>query len=133
MRFHFPGWLRYTTNVDRIIIAFCSILSFGSLIIPFTAEAGDIISVEINGKLRYEGKLFASKELTLVGEWGAVTIQTDTKGVRISRSSCPQQICVKQGWRKKSGDVIVCVPNRLIVNIHSSHARQKNPMDTITR
>ncbi|MFQ5627447.1 MAG: hypothetical protein ACE5I1_01705, partial [bacterium] len=62
MSFHILSWLQYTTNADRIIIGFCSILSFGSLIIPFTAEAGDKVNVEISGKRLYAGGLFDSKE-----------------------------------------------------------------------
>jgi len=40
--------------------------------------------------------------------------------VRVKESSCPNKICVKTGWIKRSGEIIVCAPNEVTVRILSS-------------
>ncbi len=42
--------------------------------------------------------------------------------VRMDRSDCPQHICVNTGWIQYSGQTIVCVPNKIIVEIKSPEA-----------
>lgn len=39
--------------------------------------------------------------------------------VRVVESDCPQQICVNEGWIGYPGQVIACVPNKVIVTIES--------------
>jgi len=41
--------------------------------------------------------------------------------IRVSKSDCPQQICVKHSWLKYNSDIIVCVPNRCIVYVEKQH------------
>ena len=41
--------------------------------------------------------------------------------IRVSKSDCPQQICVKHSWLKYNSDIIVCVPNRCIVYVDKQH------------
>ncbi|MEE8397652.1 MAG: NusG domain II-containing protein [Desulfobacterales bacterium] len=40
--------------------------------------------------------------------------------VRVVKSDCPRQICVNMGWIQHPGDTIVCVPNRVLIEIGSS-------------
>jgi len=37
--------------------------------------------------------------------------------VRVMSSDCPHQCCVHTGWKSRAGDIIVCVPNRVVVTI----------------
>jgi len=39
--------------------------------------------------------------------------------IRVSGSDCPKQICVNMGWIKTPGQVIVCVPNEVVIEIDS--------------
>lgn len=133
MRYDLSSLLRFTTFADRVIIVSCILLSFSSLVMPFAVKAGDKIQIEINGKIRYAGALFEKNELRFQGETGVIIIQTGPEGVRINKSACPNQICVRQGWRKGNHEVIVCVPNDLIIQILSSTASQLGPMDSTTR
>jgi hypothetical protein len=133
MKWNIPSWLRFTTVLDRIIIILCGIASVASLFIPLTAESGNHIRIEINRKLRYQGSLFEEKLIELHGEWGDVTVETGPRGVRVRQSTCPNQVCVRQGWQKNNNAVIVCVPNRLVILIESEHKQQLGPLDTTTR
>ncbi len=37
--------------------------------------------------------------------------------VRMARSDCPDQVCVRTGWIAAPGKTIVCLPNRIVVRI----------------
>lgn len=42
--------------------------------------------------------------------------------IRVVESDCPQQICVTAGWIGRPGQVIACVPNKVLVTIESEEA-----------
>ena len=37
--------------------------------------------------------------------------------MRVIEADCPDQLDVKQGYISKVGEVIVCLPNRLVIEI----------------
>jgi len=50
--------------------------------------------------------------------------------VRIEASHCPQKICVHSGAIRRSGELLVCVPNRVVVRINGG---TEHPFDLITQ
>ncbi len=44
-------------------------------------------------------------------------IEVDHGRVRVVRSDCAKQICVHTGWISLPGEVIVCVPNKTLLEI----------------
>lgn len=40
--------------------------------------------------------------------------------VRVLESTCPHQVCVKTGWIDRPGQVIVCVPARMVITVGRS-------------
>ena len=64
--------------------------------------------------------LNVDKEIIIKGYTGNLVVQIENKKVRIKESNCQNQICVKTGWISKTGDIIVCAPNRVTVIILSS-------------
>ncbi len=37
--------------------------------------------------------------------------------IRVLKSDCPQKICVQTGWISKPGQTIICVPNKVLIEI----------------
>jgi len=54
------------------------------------------------------------------GEIGISEILIDAGGVRFVSSPCTTHYCVAHGKRDKHGDIIACVPNRILVAIEGS-------------
>jgi len=44
-------------------------------------------------------------------------IRVEKGRIRFEKSDCPNQSCVHTGWLEKYGDIAVCMPNRVIVEI----------------
>lgn len=52
------------------------------------------------------------------GESGALnTVQVEPGRICIREASCPDQVCVHQGWISDSSKPIVCLPNQVMVQI----------------
>jgi len=58
-----------------------------------------------------------SRDLTIPGVRGASIIRVDGPYVSIVASACPDQLCIKMGRKSRPGEVIVCLPNRVVVRI----------------
>ena len=54
------------------------------------------------------------------GELGESEILIDSSGARFISSPCTTRYCVTRGHRKEHGDVIACVPNRIMIAIEGA-------------
>jgi len=54
------------------------------------------------------------------GKLGISNIIIGSNGVHFSSSPCTTQFCVINGHRSEGGDIIACVPNRILVSIKGS-------------
>ncbi len=59
-----------------------------------------------------------------------MTIEVRDGAVRVLESDCRQQTCVDTRWIRRPGQVIACVPNRVLVVVDSKDAPS---LDAITR
>ncbi len=55
--------------------------------------------------------------LQVEGELGISDIIIDQQGARIASSPCPSQRCVLSGAHSHAGDIIACVPNRILITL----------------
>lgn len=50
-------------------------------------------------------------------EWGHNQVIVENGGARMGEADCPDQVCVHTSPIQKPGETIVCLPNRLVVEI----------------
>lgn len=48
---------------------------------------------------------------------GRMLVEVSGGAVRVLESDCPDQVCVLTGWVRRPGEMIVCVPNRVVVQV----------------
>ncbi len=59
-----------------------------------------------------------SYELSFTGESGITDVVEVAPGkIRVLQADCPDQVCVRQGWIETGVAPIVCLPNRLVIEI----------------
>ena len=51
------------------------------------------------------------------GMTNTITVENNT--IRISHANCPNSLCVRQGAISKKNQVVVCIPNKLMIEIRS--------------
>lgn len=84
-------------------------------------EPARIAKITQNGQVVEEIDLSQVKEsysFVVEGENGALnTVRVEPGRICISEASCPDQICVHQGWIDDGSEPIVCLPNQVIIQI----------------
>lgn len=85
------------------------------------AGTGAVARITLDGKLVEEIDLSAVTEpytFTLEGPGGFTnTIQVEHGRIRVLEAGCPDQVCVNQGYISDGTVPIVCLPNRLVIEI----------------
>lgn len=110
------------TRLDKLI--FCVLIAFSVLSILFTniifaKKPADEVVVEVNGAEYGRYSLYEKngKILDVKTEFGYNKIEILNGKVRISDADCPDKLDVKSGWIDASGEMLVCLPNRVLVRI----------------
>lgn len=58
------------------------------------------------------------KTIEVKTKLGRNVIQIENGGARMVDADCPDKICVKEGFKNKVGQTIICLPNKLVVEIN---------------
>lgn len=79
---------------------------------------GEKAEIWINGKLEYVYPLQKEEKNIFVDtDIGGCNIQFKDYMVRVTSSNSPLKIAVKQGFIKSPGEVIIGIPDRLVIKI----------------
>ncbi len=104
------------------IIMLISILSIFYIKNMATNQGEKYILIEVNG-LEYKKITIdnskQSKYLDINTKYGYNKLEVKNGKVRVIEASCKDKLDVAQGFIENSGEVIVCLPNRMVVEIKS--------------
>ena len=75
-------------------------------------KSADYITVKVNGKIEGVYSLADDQEIVLNGEADMI------------RADCPDQLCVKQKAVSKNKESIICLPNKIVVEVDSHQNSQ---------
>jgi hypothetical protein len=73
--------------------------------------------------IRQEGKVFAEvdlrtkRQLEVSGPLGVTLIAVEPGRARVVSDPGPRQYCVRQGWLMRPGEIAICAPNRVSLQI----------------
>lgn len=88
--------------------------------------------VMIDGKAEARLQLSGStRQMKVTGRLGPVLLEYGEGGVRVAAAPCPNQICVHQGWVKRAGARIICLPSHIVIALSGPSGQGKSP-DGIT-
>ncbi|WP_236914706.1 NusG domain II-containing protein [Clostridium sp. Cult2] len=111
------------TKGDKYLMVFIVVISILSLSYVKKSAFNNkekYISIQVNGeeikKIIFDTNLIG-KTIPVETEYGYNLIEIDDEKVRVIEADCPDQLDVKQGYISKVGEVIVCLPNRLVIEI----------------
>ncbi|MDI6641895.1 MAG: NusG domain II-containing protein [Elusimicrobiota bacterium] len=105
------------TNSDKFLIAFLLLVSvFLSVGFLVFSNKGSQIVVWYKGKEFSKFPLATDRIITVDKK---ILIQIKNSKVRVIENTCPNKLCIAQGEISKGGSVIVCIPNKLLVEVLS--------------
>lgn len=79
--------------------------------------AADKAVIRSGGKIFREVPLAHDIEISVPGPLGTSIIAIRNRQARIASDPSPRQYCVRQGWLKNSGEVAICLPNEVSVEL----------------
>lgn len=116
-------------KIVTLIVLLISISLFFIINIKNLNQGNKYISVQINGK-EYKQITFEKSNkqriYPITSKFGKNVIEVGNDRVRVIEADCPDKLDVKQGYIKNIGEIIVCVPNRFVIEI-----KGKNNKDNI--
>lgn len=77
----------------------------------------DTAVIRSGGKVFREVPLSRDQQIEVPGPLGVSVITIDKLRARISSDPSPRQYCVRQGWLQQAGEIAVCLPNQVSVEL----------------
>ena len=121
------SWLKPGDRIILLIIALSIILS---LWFKPTTQTGNRVIITLDNIPVYTLPLDNDRILRFEGTQGEMTVYIHDRKVWIGSSNCPHKICMKTGKIEEGGQMIVCLPNRVVISIEGGDDR---PVDGITQ
>lgn len=119
------------TKGDKYLIIIIIIISLISIIYverDATSYNSKYISIQVNGKeykkITFNPKM-VGKTIPIKTKYCYNLIEIGDEKVRVIEADCPDKLDVKQGYISKPGETIVCLPNRLIIEIKGENGENE--------
>ena len=118
-------------NTVLFLIILFLIISIGFLIQRYyLGKSGISAIIEQDGETVAELDLNKDTELVLNdGNGGSNTITVQNGHISVTEANCPDLVCVRTGAISQTGEVIACLPHKLIITISSD---QTDSLDSLT-
>ncbi len=120
------------TGGDWLVIVPLLCAALAGVVWVAAAPGGTRVVVTSGGQTCFTAPLDQPRSVDIEGPLGPTHLVIDEQGVRITGSPCPRKICLSMGPARHTGDLIACVPNRILVRIESSGGEEA-PYDLLSR
>lgn len=111
------GAWRRTRPLDRLVVVLLLTLCAVLLVWLRPGPPGERVVVERAGKVVFTAPLDDERTVDVAGRLGPTRLAIRHGGVRILDSPCPRKLCIAMGSIARTGQLLACVPNGLLVRI----------------
>lgn len=111
------AWLALLRPGDGLVILAAALLV--GINLPRVWQGG----VAEKAVIRQDGAVFAEldlrtpRQIEVPGPLGPTRIQIETGRARVLSDPGPRQYCVRQGWLLRPGEIAICAPNHVSLQI----------------
>jgi hypothetical protein len=121
------GFSRKAKNDIILILSLVLLaLAAGAALLLFKPE-GDVVSVSVDGEVIAEYSLSEDVEVEIETDGGYNLLVIEGGRARVERASCPDGICAAHRPISQDGASIICLPNRVVIEVHASYAADGAP------
>ena len=85
--------------------------------------SGSTVTITVDGEFYKSVPLDTDTEIAVESEYGKNTVIVKNGEVFVTGANCPDKLCEKESI-KKSGESIVCLPNRLCVTVEGENKKE---------
>jgi len=120
------------TGGDWLVVLTLLGISIAGIVWLAAAPKGTRVVVTSGDQTCFVAELDQSHSVDLDGPLGKTHLVIDATGAHVTSSPCPRKVCISMGPVKHSGDLLACVPNRIMVRIEGP-ADETAPYDLLSR
>ena len=104
---------------DFILIFVVSLIIAGAFGVNYFVNTKNVDSIEIymDNKLYKTYDINDKEEIKIKSKEGYNIVKIHDKGVEIIEASCPDKVCIHQGFITEASESIVCLPNKVHIKI----------------
>ena len=114
------------------IILLIVVVSFG--INHFTnAKSGKQIEIYVDNELYKTYDIDDEDENKIESEEGYNVVKIHNHGAQITEASCPDKVCIHEGFITKPSESIVCLPNKVHIKIITDDTNNYGEEDIISK
>ena len=124
--------LQRLTPFDRKLVLILAVLVLLSFLLPLRQGVGARVLVDSGEQTVFVADLHKNQQVELNGPLGTTRLQIADGSAWVVSSPCPQKICIGLGKASHSGDLLACVPNRLVIRIEAA-AEKERGYDLLSR
>lgn len=111
---------RYLRPGDWLTLAAGAAVTVWLFTVLWHSDRADRAIVRAGGKVVGVYPLSENRTVTVPGPLGTSRIAILERRARVEQDPSPRQYCVKQGWLKRQGEMAVCLPNQVSVELAGS-------------
>lgn len=118
---------------DIILIAAVLVIALVSFAaIKMTQKDGKQVVVTVDGKEVYKTSINKDQTYKIPEENGINIMQIKDGKVTMKKADCKDQICADHKPIEKSGETIVCLPHKVVIEIKSENGKEQE-LDGVTQ
>ena len=102
---------------DWLTIIFSSVMIVYLFQTLWSHEHASKVQIRIGDKVYAAYDLNQQRDIKVHGRIGDAVIHIGQGKVRFAKSPCHNQYCVHQGWLTHSGQVAICLPNQISLEL----------------
>ncbi len=120
------------TAGDLLIVVILLLISVAGISWVTASPVGSRVVVTSGDETCFVADLDQQHEVDIDGPLGKTRLIIDEQGAYVTGSPCPRKVCISMGPAKYSGDLLACIPNRIMVRIESP-PDEEAPYDLLSR
>lgn len=110
-------WLRHCKPGDYLTLLLGSGFVVWMMLTLWSGGLADTAIIRSGGKVFREVPLSRDQQIEVPGPLGTSIVTIRQRKAGITTDPSPRQYCVRQGWLQQTGEVAICLPNQVSVEL----------------
>lgn len=111
------SWRGFVRPGDWLVAALGLLVCVASFPLVWQAGVAEKAVVKSGGEVFAELDLARNRKIEVPGPLGITTVAVEKRRVRVVSDPGPRQYCVRQGWLARPGEIAICAPNQVSVQV----------------
>ena len=116
-------WRHLLRPGDWATVVLAAVAVAASFPLVWQGGLGEKAVVRRDGAVVAELDLARRRTIEVAGAIGPSVIVVEPGRARVAADPGPRQYCVRQGWLRRPGEIAICAPNRISLQIAGGRGR----------